>query len=109
MRAGRLRHRVTLYRNAGAAQRLASGERTEVPEVLVRDLPAEVLQLSGRELERARALVADVTHQVTIRYRAEVTSRCWFVWNGQRLDIEAAIDQDGRRREMVCTCVGRGP
>ncbi len=107
MGAGRYRHRVAVYRNAGRAARLASGERPEDPELVVEHLPAEVLQLSGVELERARHLVADVTHQVTLRYRADVTPRCWFVWEGNRLDIQAAIDAKGRQRELVCTCVGR--
>jgi SPP1 family predicted phage head-tail adaptor len=94
---------VTVYRDSRKAAPLPSGERPEDPQVVARNLPAEVLQLSGRELERARQLVADVTHQVTIRYRADVTARCWLVWNGSRLDNESAL---AKETETVCLCVG---
>ena len=103
MRAGLLRQRIDLYEDA-AASRDDAGEPIETPRLVLRAVPAAVRELTGRELERARQLVAEATVEVRIRWRADVTSANWIMLGARRLDIGSALDADGRQRELVLLC-----
>lgn len=68
---------------------------------------AEVVSLSGRELWAAQQAQADVTTRVRIRYRSDVTvSPRTRIRIGTRvLNVQAAIDVDGRKRLLDLLCV----
>lgn len=115
MRAGRLRHRITVYRDTAPVKVngvLVTGE----PEVVRGSLPAEVLTaIEGRvqrlfAIERLHASSTQAlpTHVVTIRaprgWALRHTDRV--VWhdghNGDRLlQVLGVVDPDGRDRERV--------
>jgi hypothetical protein len=115
VRAGRLRHRITVYRDSAPVKVngvLVSGE----PEVLRGSIPAEVLtaaegriqQLFSIERLQASSTQALPTHVVTMR-----APRSWdmrhtdhVVWHdgahGDRLlQVLGIVDPDGRDRDRV--------
>lgn len=61
--------------------------------------------LSGTELERARAVVAEATHTVKTRFREGISARKRFVFGERTLNIENVRNIDERNRELVCICV----
>ena len=101
MRAGQLRHRVTLEQRANQRTRGIVTETWGAEQVLW----ANVEPLTGRELERARTVVANATHKVTMRYRSSITARSRLVFDNRILNIEAVRNVDERNRELILTCV----
>lgn len=105
MKAGLLRHQVTLQSPAGA--RDAVGERittwTDVATVWARIQP-----LSARELFAAAQAHAATTHRVTIRHSIDVAAidAAWRVQFGSRVfvvDGVRNIDERNREIELLCT------
>ena len=100
MRGGRLRERVQIQVDDGAASGLAS----HVPNWSTLDtVSARVQQLTGRELVAAQATAAETTYQVTIRYYAALTTKHRLVWGSVTLDITGIIP-DERRTEQQVLC-----
>ena len=66
---------------------------------------ASVVPLSGRELERAREVVANATHEVKMRYRDGVNAQKRIRHDNRFLNIESVRNVDERGRELVLTCV----
>lgn len=66
---------------------------------------AEVAQLSGRELERARQVAAEVTTRVTLRSRSGVSADSRFAVGSRTLRVVSAVD-DGRFIECLCAEAG---
>lgn len=65
---------------------------------------AEIRPLQGRELVSAQAINAEVTHEVLIRYRANVTSSMRAVYQGRVLDIRAVLDEVTAHRFQRLLC-----
>lgn len=66
---------------------------------------AKVSPLTGTELERARQVVANATHEVIVRFNDLVTPRKRFIFDNRELNIENVRNIDERRIKMVCICV----
>jgi SPP1 family predicted phage head-tail adaptor len=100
MKAGQLRHRVTIERRETAYDR--RGHESEVWSAFA-NVWAEVKELSGRELERAKQLVADATIQVTMRANnVESTDRIRF--KGRIFQIASVVaDTVNTMRTCLCT------
>lgn len=75
----------------------------------VATVPADVRMASGGErvVSGADQELATITHVVRMRYRDDVTPLARFLHGERTLDIESAVDPDGRGRELVCMCVER--
>ena len=65
---------------------------------------AEVKPLSGRELFAAQQVEAQVTHQVTMRYRDDVMPDMRISHNSRVLNIEIPINVGERGRELQHLC-----
>lgn len=101
-RAGVLRHRVTFQSHESGED--AAGQPVDewVDHVTVW---AEVRDLRGREfLEAQQAPGGEVTTQVRIRYRDDLTRQQRIQHSGRVLEIVAIIDPDGRREELQLMC-----
>ncbi len=100
MRAGRLRHAVTLRR-----ARLVDdgrGAQQAVWEDVAVDVPAEIISQNGREAVIANALQGVSVFQISIRWRPDVsTSDQLRIADGRDLNIRSAEDPDGRRDRLV--------
>jgi len=65
----------------------------------------EIKPLTGRALELARQLRADVTHQITTRYFGSIDPKVSRWKYGSRVfEIVSAVDVEERRRETRCIC-----
>lgn len=101
VRAGRLRHRITLERLKGSDDEY--GEPTSSYEVYGH-FWAAVEPLSGRELWQAQQVKATTTHRVTMRYVDGVTPGMRLIHKGRTLEIDAVADVGERTRELQIMC-----
>lgn len=105
MKAGQMRHRVTIQ-NFTTIE-LPSGEEKEV-WFDVATVWAEVKAISGRERLASGAEMSEITLRVWLRYRADVGSSSRILWQqrGRRrlaYSIVSAIpDPKASRLELLC-------
>lgn len=121
MRAGQLRHVIELR-----APQLVTDAEGSVTDThgRVKTVRAEARQPSGREIERANVADFRVDTVFRLRYDPELApsigldggpqspqqglSGLWTVrWNGLDHEVEAVLDPDGRRRELILYCTRR--
>lgn len=81
----------------------AVGEKQAAAEAAA--LTAKVETVSGRGYEEERRNKAELSHKVTIAFRADVEKGMYFTWNGRRLAIEYVVDIDGAGVMLECFCV----
>ena len=101
LRAGRLRHRITIRRSIEASDG-KGGYTTTWSTVLV--TRAEIEGLDGRESAMARVLEGISVYRFRIRWRADLDIRAsdQVQFAGRELNITApAADPDTRRRHLV--------
>lgn len=104
IRAGTMRNRVTVH-TRGADARDAGGGFT--PSSTTAERWAEIIDLTGRELERARQVVAEATHRIRIRYLEGLQAQDWIEHDGETYEVGHVANPDRRNREMVITAVRR--
>jgi len=105
MRAGRLRHRITLQKPAGT--RDAVGERTTTWSNVVSSWPAAIEPLRVQELVGISQFQSRITHRIMLRYSTEIESidHSWRVLFGLRVFvIEGVRNIDERNRELELLC-----
>lgn len=102
MRAGALRHRITIQTASTIADDY--GDVVDGYVDLYADIPAEVLPMNGAQRERLGVTENDVTHKVTIRYRTGIVPSQRVMFDSRALDIESVINVRERDRvlELVC-------
>ncbi|WP_058911878.1 phage head closure protein [Entomohabitans teleogrylli] len=89
MKAGRLRHRVMLQRSEKHQDTLTGAIIDSWVDVA--KLWAEIYPLSGKEFVSARAVQSEITARITIRYRADVTSKHRFIYRGKIYNISGVL------------------
>lgn len=102
MKAGRLRHRVTIQKNFQSRTRGAglSDDWRDVAEVW-----AAVEPLSEKALFEAQTIRPEITHRVIIRYREGVqVVDHRFKFGDRYLYPESIIDGRSIHRELTCLC-----
>jgi len=106
MNAGKLRHRVTIQELVRADDGYGGIIETWQD---VATVWAAVEPLRGSERYRAQQVQAELSHKVTMRYRAGVKPQMRLLHNGRVLNIEAVIDAEERHRwlELLCSEVIR--
>lgn len=106
MRAGPLRHRITLEDRVVVLD--SDGARTETWEdAFGLLLPAEINPLSGGELVAAAAVQSKVAVRIRIRYRPGVTETMRAVHRGVCYGIEAVVpDRDSGVEYLTLHCTG---
>jgi SPP1 family predicted phage head-tail adaptor len=95
--AGKLRHRVTVEQLT-AAQNTFGEEEPRWVTVATRW--ASIDPLSGRELFAAQQIYAEATHQVRLRYLADLTPKMRLTYRGRVFDIQS-IRNPEERRELL--------
>lgn len=112
--AGRLRHRVSLQRNAEVldtdgevVQDPVSGE-IEREWVELAELWAAIEPASAREFIASQAVQSEITGKIIIRYRADILPTDRFVHNGKAYQIFGILaDKDSGLEYLTCP-VGTG-
>lgn len=107
MRAGRLRHRISLQqRDPDPPAQSADGGRVDAWSTVLDNEPAEVRQLRGRELEGQGQALAEVSTRIRIRNHPSVAIAAdWRVLHGSTVySIIHVIGADlkGRDLELMC-------
>jgi SPP1 family predicted phage head-tail adaptor len=99
MKAGQLRHRVTLQ--SPTESQTGYGEPT-LTWSTVSDIFASVEPLSGRERWNAQQFQSEATHQVRMRYRSGVTSKMRIVWGSRTFHfMEPPRNTEERNVELI--------
>lgn len=95
MRAGGLRHRITIQERSGAEW------------VYFASAWAAKEQVSGQEqFEQSNQLLQDQELiRFRIRYRSNLTHRMRVIWDGRAFDIQRVEEMDNHRREMGLLCL----
>lgn len=104
-----LRHRVTIQRKI--VGRAADGGQAVEWHDVVNDEPAAVVPLRGTQYFAASQVNTDVAYKIVVRYREDsfYTANMRVKWMGHILDIEAALEQEGRARLVELMCRERLP
>ena len=102
MRAGMLRHRVTIQPYELVVDDYGAPLHRESWKD-VATVWASVEAMSGRDFFAARQEQSEVTHKVTIRYRGDVTAQMRVLHGGKIFGIVAPLpDNKGTRLVLMC-------
>jgi SPP1 family predicted phage head-tail adaptor len=101
MNIGKLRKRVQLQHLVRNQDDFGEAIPSYTPYATVW---ASVEPLQGRELEHAQQISAEITHRVTIRYIAAVTSEHRVVYGERILEIESVINPEERNEMLILMC-----
>lgn len=104
MRAGQLRHRITI--ESPSASQDTFGEETPVTWTELATVWAASEPISGNEryIEAAAQLLAEATIRFRIRYREDVTHQMRVSWRSRTFDILEVRNVEGRDRETYLLC-----
>ncbi|MGE4297035.1 MAG: phage head closure protein [Desulfovibrionaceae bacterium] len=102
MRAGRLRHTVTIEHTVSTQN--AYGEMVPAWEAFA-TRRAAVRPLAGREYFAASGEGAEVTHEIRLRYLDGVTTAMRIVFNTRHFDIQSVINVNERGHELIIMAV----
>lgn len=104
MRAGRLRHRITIQQYVtGSPQQKATGEPDGAWSTYA-TVWASVEPVSGREPFLAQAHLAEVTTKIGLRYRSGITSAMRVSFDSRIFDIKAILNWEERNIELQLLC-----
>lgn len=101
MQAGRLDQRVTLQASVRTPD--AIGEPVPAWSDLA-TVWANVRDMSGREVNAARAVQSEAVRRVTIRWRADITADMRVLHRGRIMVITAPPREVGRREFLELDC-----
>lgn len=97
MEAGKLRHRIAVQ--ARSTARGTSGGMVDTWTTAYR-LPCAFRQLSGRALEAAQATHPESTHEITMRYKAGLSTDQRGLFRGKLYDFLIVQDVNELHREV---------
>ena len=101
MRAGQLRHRVTIQQKSVA--RNSYGEEV-ITWADVDTVWASVEPLRGREFIEMRRAGAEVTTRIRMRYRSGIAPEMRVVYGSHTYDIKSVVHVEERQRELHLMC-----
>lgn len=96
MRAGQLRHRLAVQK--ATESQSSSGEIT-VEWSILNWTWGQIVPLSGRELDAARQIKSEATHEIRLRYDSGLTSEHRLLFGSRVFEINAVLNVDERNRE----------
>lgn len=101
MRAGLLRHQVTIQRQQTTRDTAGGEVTTWLP---IATVYAAVEPLSGREWTTSHAMGGETSHRVRLRYFAGLEHTDRLLFGSRVLLIEAILNTDERNAELVVMC-----
>lgn len=102
MRAGQLRHRITLQTPTESTSTSTMGRTPTYADTAT--VWASVEPLSGNEQWRAKQAGTVVSHRIIIRYMAGVTSAMRVKFGSRYFGIESVINENERNQMLELTC-----
>lgn len=107
MEAGRLRHRIKLQR-LQIDQDSDGAKVSEWVDALDFLLPAEIVDLSGRELLAAEAVQAEITTRIRLRYRPGINAGMRALHRDIKYDIKSVLRDWRSGREWLTLLCASG-
>ena len=102
MRAGRLRHRVTLQ--SQTTDRDTAGQKEDKWQNIA-TVWAAVEDVSGREIIRGGVASGQLTTRITIRYRSGLSNDMRIIHGNRTYElVSPPVDSSGRRRILELLC-----
>lgn len=101
MRAGPMRHRVTI--EAPVETQAADGSVITTWETFA-EAWASIEPLIGREYFAQQREQATVSHKIRMRYQAGITHKMRVAWGTRLFEIESVLNVGERNREIVLMC-----
>jgi len=102
MRAGRLRHRVALQSSVETNDHGSISQAWATQATVW----ADIRPLSGRELDIARQVNAQITHEVEMRYPSvSLTPKMRVVFDSRTFEIDSVITPNEIHKNVVARCV----
>ena len=101
MRAGKLRHRITIQEYTTAANDFGEMVKTWATYVTVWGL---IKPLTGDEKFTADQTTPGLSHEIRIRYKSGITPDMQLRFDGRTFGIVSVINIDERNREMILMC-----
>lgn len=98
MRAGKLRHRITIQRKSLTADEYGGPVESWAD---VATVAASVEPMAGRELANAQTVNAEVTTRITMRYRAGVIAANRITFEGKFYNLFSVIDPEMKHRTLI--------
>lgn len=96
MRAGRLRHKITIQRPVQTGGTWGAARTWET----FKKVWGGIEPVSAKEKERAEHFSSEVTGTITIRWIAGIDPSMRVTWEGRIFRIVGVVDQDYRHREL---------
>ncbi len=104
MKSGELKHRIKYQTKTNTED--SSGSFTE-SWTDAATVWAKIRPISGREYTALQQTQSEMSHEVTIRWRAGVDTAGRFLFGTRVFDIEAVSNLDEGNVWLVCRCVER--
>lgn len=101
MRAGSLRHKVTIQKATESQDSYGEPDPTWGVYAVVW---ASIEPVTGREYLQNRQTGVEITHKVTIRYLDGVTAKMRVLYDGRYFDIEAVLNDKERNAMHILMC-----
>jgi SPP1 family predicted phage head-tail adaptor len=98
---GALRHRIVLERPVRLPDGGGGGIVSWTP---VAGLWASVRPTTGMEAVVADQIAGRISHEIHVRYRADIVPAMRFCLSTRTFEILAVIDVEERRRQLRCLC-----
>lgn len=102
MRAGKLRHRISIQRVIETQE--SSYNEPTGQWVLFAEVSASIVPLSGRELIRAKQVELETDTEITIRYLDGLSPKMRIVYRDRVFEILSIINTEERNRELRLLC-----
>lgn len=102
MRAGKLRHRITIQ-SRHTARGTMGGESAQWVDV-AQCLPAAIEPLNGRELLTAQQVQSEITVRIRLRYRPGIEAKMRVLYRGEVYSIQYVINPELLNRELQLMC-----
>lgn len=101
MRAGLLRHKVTIQ--TATETQDAIGQRVSTWAALATRWAA-IEPMTGREYHGSEALQSEVTHKIRLRHVEDVTAKMRVIYGSRTFEIISAINVGERDKQLHLMC-----
>jgi len=103
MRAGELRHQVTIQRNTATAQD-NYGQVVESWSTIATRW-ASIRPMTGDESEEGKQVKAKATHEIKMRYLVDITTKDRVKLGTRIFNVYSIINTEEKNKETVLKCI----
>ncbi|WP_163830730.1 phage head closure protein [Spartinivicinus ruber] len=105
MRAGRLKHRITIEKPELTKDEFGQPTKTWVVVCTTR---AAIDPISGKEFFAAQQINNAINYKITMRYRPGIKPQCRVKYKDRLFDIHAVLNPKEANRELQLMCEEHG-